>query len=199
MILGRICLVTSLFFGLRVPLPEQSQKTTKRIQMVFADFGVGAGTETVMDVREGQLRLRKPIFLKGHGYRVDGLKFYPDWKQVESRYREYQVVDHLNVKDNVLYFNDQPVQLPQDVKMRQVYQAIFWNGWVICLGRTSNTDREAALRPPFVETELITFSASERVAHVKWLSAFAPNDTRLYILDSSTQAGRVAGASALGR
>jgi hypothetical protein len=29
--------------------------------MVFADFGAGAGTETVMDVQEGQLRLRKPF------------------------------------------------------------------------------------------------------------------------------------------
>jgi len=110
---------------------------------------------------------------------VDGLKFYPDWKQIESRYKEHQAVDRIKVKDDELYFNEQPVQFAQDVKMRLVYQAILWNGWVICLGRTSNTDREAALRPPFLEVELITFSPSERIAHVKWLSAFAPTDTRL--------------------
>jgi len=62
-----ICLAVSLLVEFRAPLPEQAWKTTGTVQMVFADFGAGAGTETVMDVQEGQLRLLKPIFLKGHG------------------------------------------------------------------------------------------------------------------------------------
>jgi hypothetical protein len=47
--------------------------------------------------------------------------------------------------------------------MRQIYQPILWNGCILCLGRSSNTDRQATLRRPFIETEL----------------------TGLYILDSS--------------
>jgi hypothetical protein len=59
-----------------------------------------------------------------------------------------------------------------------------WQGWVICLGRTSNSDSLVALKPPFAPTELVAFSASERVAQLKFLNSVTPTDLRLYILDS---------------
>ena len=41
--------------------------------------------------------------------------------------------------------------------MREVWAAVLWNGWVLCLGRTSNTDKEANDTPPFFASELVAF------------------------------------------
>jgi hypothetical protein len=168
-----------------VGLCGQSDNQQKCKQVVFPNTGWG-GTETAIDVQNGQLRYYKPIPLegKGTGLSVDGQKFYLDLKLAKSRFKQHDAQGHLAIKDGALRFDGQPVSFSKDVKMIEVYGAILWQGWVICLGRTSNSDSLVALKPPFVATELVAFSASERVAQLKFLNSVAPTNLRLYILDS---------------
>jgi hypothetical protein len=113
---------------------------------------------------------------------VDEQEFCKDLKEIESNYKKYEIQDKLAVRDDDLYYDGASVQLPPGVQMRLIWQAVLWKGWVICLGRTSNTDKPANMTPPFFATELITFSASRRIADVKYLSFNPPGGTRLYIL-----------------
>ena len=183
---GYKLIVFCAFLGLS-PRPHlQSRNASDTIQMVFIGLGWGAGSETPMGVEGGHIQFRRATPIEGGGFLVDHKKFYPDQKVVESRYREHQIVDRLLIKEGALYLEGRPVRLPPDVKIRTIYQAILWRGWVICLCRTSLSDSLLSLRPPFVATELITFSTSDMAAKVKWLSSFAPVGTRLYILDGTS-------------
>lgn len=115
-------------------------------------------------------------------YLVDGMKFCKDLKEIENNYKAHAIVNRLTIKNAFLYYDGVQVSLPPGVQMRNIGEAILWEGWVICLGRTSSTDKQAGLTPPFFATELITFDASKRIAKVKYLSFNPPADTRLYIL-----------------
>jgi hypothetical protein len=153
-------------------------------QKVFTDLGLPDG-DVVMDIYKEQLRMREPTHLSVSWscYLEDGLKFCKDLKEIESNYKKYSVEDKLVIRDGVLYFESAEVLPPRGVQMRLIWQAVLWKGWVICLGRTSETDKPANMTPPFFATELITFRASERkVAKVKYLSGMPPAGTRLYIL-----------------
>lgn len=160
-------------------------KAAPACQKVFLDWG-GVGKELAIDVYNRQLRLRKPRTLyTPTRYDVDGLQFRLDKNVVETNYQKHEIGRQLTIRDGALFYEDAPVALPQGVEMRTVWQAILWEGWIICLGRTSKTDKEARLKPPFFATELITFNVRQRVAQVRYVNFDPPKGVRLYILDSA--------------
>lgn len=161
----------------------QGRKPPSSRQKVFTDWG-GVGKELVIDVYKGRLRLRRPTMLyTSSGYLVDGLKYYKDRQKIEANYQKYEARNRLRIQDGTLYYDQAAVTLPSGVQMRDVWQAMSWEGWIICLGRTSKTDKETQLRPPFFAAELITFSIKDRVAQITYLNYQPPPDIRLYILD----------------
>jgi len=152
-------------------------------QKVFVDWG-GVNHELVLDLYRRRIRIRKPKVLEAPiRYRVDGLEFVPDKTVIDARYKENEITSKLTADGGALFYHRRPVILPQGVEMRKVWQAVLWKGWIICLGRTSKTGKEAQLKPPFFATELITFSATERIAAVQYVSFEPPADIRLYILN----------------
>jgi hypothetical protein len=92
------------------------------------------------------------------------------------------VKSRLSIKDEKLYFDKKQINLQNGLKMREIWEAISWHGWIISLGRTSASDMQANLRPPFLSNELITFQAESNTAQVRWLSAFALADEGGFIL-----------------
>jgi hypothetical protein len=155
----------------------------RNAQKVFIDWG-GVNHELVIDLSNGLMRIRKAKVLEAPlRYRVDGLEFLPDKIVIEENYKKNETGDKLTTYDGALFYEGRPVTLPRGVEMRKVWQAVSWKGWIICLGRTSKTDREAQLRPPFLATEIITFSARERTAAVQYLTFEPPSGIRLFILD----------------
>jgi hypothetical protein len=165
-----------------VLIAETAKGHPEERQRVFTDMGSSA--DVVIDIVKGQLRMRKPASLPASAscYLVDGLKFCKDLKEIEANYKQHSVESRLTIRDGALYYGGEQISLPPGVKMRQICQAVLWKGWVICLGRTSETDKPAEMTPPFFATELITFDASKQVAKIKYLSFNPPGDTRLYIL-----------------
>jgi len=152
-------------------------------QKVFTNWG-GLGHEIVIDISGGRLRIRKAKVREGEAsYLVDGGRYYVDENVIDANYKNHEIGQALTIKDDKMLYDGIPVSFPYGVKMRNVWQAVLWNGWVICLGRTSRTDDSAKLRPPFFATELITFSVQERVARVRWIMFSPPSGTRLFILD----------------
>jgi hypothetical protein len=153
-------------------------------QVVFADLGF-PDAEVVMDVHQDQLRIRDAVPLPASAscYLEDRLKYCKDLQEIESNYKEHEVVSSLSIQDGALRYAGAPVSLPSGVKMRLIWQAVLWKGWVICLGRTSNTDKPANMIPPFFATELISFSVSKKMANVRYLSFNPPGDIKLYILN----------------
>src|SRR5580692_7713807 len=181
---ARFALLFLVFlWGSLLSTAESGGAQTKDAQKVFTDLGL-PHADVVMDVYMGQLRMRETTHLPDSWscYLVDEQKFCKDLKEIESNYKKYEIQDKLAVRGDDLYYDGAPVQLPPGVQMRLIWQAVLWKGWVICLGRTSNTDKPANMTPPFFATELITFSASRRIAGVKYLSFNPPGGTRLYIL-----------------
>lgn len=167
------------------PIARASRKQSQSSQKVFVDWG-GVGHELAIDTLNGRLRIRKPkVLYSPTRYRLDGFEFSLDQKVIEANYRDREVKDKLNIKKGELFYDGVSVTLPAGVQMRNVWQAILWDGWVICLGRTSRTDRQAELRPPFFATELMTFRAKERIARVRYLVFDPPSGIRLYILNST--------------
>jgi hypothetical protein len=156
--------------------PDEGQK-------VFTDLGL-PHADVVMDIYKGQLRMREPKSLPASPscYLVDGLKFCKDLKEIESNYKDHSAESSLSIRDGVLFYKEARVPLPPGVEMRQIWQAVLWKGWVICLGRTSKTDKPAKMTPPFFATELVTFDPAGGEAKVKYLSFNPPGDTRVYIL-----------------
>lgn len=154
-------------------------------EIVLTDWG-GVGNEIEMEVSKGRLQIKKPrvVHLPG-AYTIAGRRFLIDPKTVETNYNSHRVEGKLQIKNGTLYYDGASVALPRDVRIRNVWQAILWKGWVICLGRTSRTDKEAQMTPPFFATELITFSIADKAAEVRYLSFQPPPDVRLYILCSS--------------
>jgi len=165
---------------------QTGEVPAEETQKVFTDFGI-PHADVVMDIYNGQLRMREPTHLPTSWtcYLEDGLKYCKDLKEIESNNKKYGIENRLAIRDNTLVYDGEPVSLPSGVQIRQIWQAVLWRGWVICLGRTSNTDKVAHMTPPFFATELITFSASRRAAKVKYLSFNPPGGTGLYILNPS--------------
>jgi hypothetical protein len=173
-----------LSWEISTAMAQSAKARTREAQKVFTDLGL-PHADVVMDIYEGQLRMREPVPLATSAscYLVDGLKYCKDLKEIESNYKTHDIKDKLTIRDNDLFYDGAPILLPHGVQMRLVWQGVLWNGWVICLGRTSESDKPANMTPPFFATELITFSVTRRIAKVKYLSFNPPSDTRIYILD----------------
>jgi hypothetical protein len=183
----RYCIVLPLLFLSFQPRLLNGQTVRAQAiekQKVFTELGM-PHADVVMDIYEGQLRMREPDSLPSSPscYLVDGLTYCKDLKEIESNYKDHSIENKLSIRDNALYYDGARVSLPPGVEMRLIWQAVLWKGWVICLGRTSSTDKPANMTPPFFATELITFKASKLIAKVKYLSFNPPTDTRLYLLN----------------
>lgn len=165
------------------PLVEVCEAQHRTKQKVFTDWG-GISHELVIDIFEERLRIRKPKVSYGPtSYLVDGMRYHLDENMIEANYKNHEIRQALTIKDESLFYEGAPVTLPPKVKMRNLWQAVLWEGWVICLGRTSKTDASAQLKPPFFATELITFRVRQRVAKVMYINFNPPSGTRLFILD----------------
>lgn len=151
------------------------------VQKLFLDSVEGP---LVVDVPSGALRIRK-VALTGHGgaYSVDGITFPLDWKQVRKNRKALDVTSRLSIRLGTLLFDGEAVYLPAGVKMRNVWGGVLWNGWALCLGRTSNTDREASYEPPSFSTELVAFKPADRKATVRYLTFNPPLETAIKILE----------------
>ena len=165
--------------------PESKRQLSADDQKVFTDMG-GVGHELVFDLYEGQLRIRPTRRAPEgkYGFLVDGTTYIVDRKVVDENYKNLRIENHLIIKDGALFFDGHSVVLPNGVKMRAVWQAILWNGWVICIGRTSKSDESAKLTPPFFASELIVFEREHRlVDEIRYLT-FNPPPTRarLFVL-----------------
>lgn len=185
----RLAIVLLVLFLLGAGVDSASAKGerkthTRRGEKIFIDWA-GVGKELVVDTVNGQLRIRKAkVLTSPFRYEVDGLIFKDDQRSIVQNYNQHKSENKLAVKNGELNYEGSLVSLPDGVLMRNVWQAVLWNDWIICLGRTSNTDKEAQLKPPFFATELITFSVKDRKADVRYLSFNAPSDIRIHILES---------------
>jgi hypothetical protein len=154
-------------------------------QKVFTDLA-GAGHELVLDIDKGDLRMRTPKWAdtSGRVYLVDGKRFVVEWDVISDNYKKLSVENRLSVKGGDLYFDGERVVLPAGVHMRNVWQAILWKGWVICIGRTSKTDQLSKDVPPWFASELIAFEATKRISReVRYLTSQPPTRTpRLSVL-----------------
>jgi hypothetical protein len=151
-------------------------------EKVFLD---GIPGTIVVDTQQGELRIRKAEYgLDGNTYMMDGRLYPIDWGEVRENARKFDVKRRLSLKSALLYFDDKAVALPQEVKMREVWAAVLWNGWVLCLGRTSNTDKEANDTPPFFASELVAFRPLDRKATVRYLTFSPPGKTTIKILQA---------------
>jgi hypothetical protein len=140
----------------------------------------------VLDISNNELRIRKAEWTEnGTTYAIDGLTYPLDWNVVREKHRKLDVRPRLAIKADWLYFDRKPVELPRGMKMRNVWDAILWNRWVLCLGRTSNTDRQASDKPPFFASELVAFDAADRRAVVRYLSFNPPLDTAIQVLEAT--------------
>jgi hypothetical protein len=160
----------------------------------FASHAVAAGADEkvflasvdgslVVDVNHGELRIRKVEWAPdGSTYMIDGKVFPLDWTAVREKMTKLSVKDRLAVKSEGLHFDGRAVDLPRGVKMRSIWEAVLWNGWVLCLGRTSNTDKEANDRPPFFASELVAFKSAKPQALVRYLTFSPASETAIQIL-----------------
>jgi hypothetical protein len=143
----------------------------------------------MLDVHGGRLRVRDVAqwLPDRNGYKADGTRFELDWEQVQKRYAELSAEKRLTIKDGVLLYENRPVTLHRGVAMRAVWQAVLWKGWIVIIGRTSQTDAETKLKPPFVAAELIVFGVDDRSAQVRYLSPHAPSDkdVQIHVLKGS--------------
>jgi hypothetical protein len=140
--------------------------------------------QLVVDINHGDLRIRKAEWAPdGNTYMVDG-RIYPlNWNAVQENRKKLDVKRRLGIKLERLHFDGKTVNLPRGVKMRIVWQAVLWNGWVLCLGRTSNTDKQANDTPPFFASELVAFKPGELQAIVRYLTFSPPFETAIQILE----------------
>jgi hypothetical protein len=152
-------------------------------EAVFIGITTGAPMP-MLDVRGGKLRIRDVArWLPDRtGYAADGARFPMDWDDVQKRYAQLSVEKRLRVEGGALLFDDRPVALPRGVAMRAVWQAVLWKGWVAIIGRTSQTDAAARLRPPSIAAELVVFAADDLTAQVRYLSPHAPTDVQIHVL-----------------
>jgi hypothetical protein len=142
----------------------------------------------VLDINHSELRIRKAEWAEnGNTYMIDGLMYPLNWNGVRERRRKLDVRPRLAIKADGLYFDGRSVEMPRNMKMRNIWDAVLWNGWVLCLGRTSNTDREANDKPPFFASELVAFNAADRRATVRYLSFNPPSETAIQILEATSK------------
>jgi hypothetical protein len=137
-----------------------------------------------IEIENGQISIKKTgdPELKYNAYSCGNRIFPMSWDVSLRHLREMTVKSRLSIKQDSLYFDGKQINLEKGLKMREIWDAISWHGWIICLGRTSASDMQANLRPPFLSNELITFKAESNTAQVRWLSAFAPADEGGFIL-----------------
>jgi hypothetical protein len=139
----------------------------------------------VVDVSDENLKVRKVAFAPdGNTYLVDGSLYPLNWKVVKDNRRRSDAGGRIAVTSEVLRFDGQAVVLPDGAKMRNVWSAVVWKGWAICLGRTSKTDSNANEEPPFFATELIAFKPGAPGVLVRTLLPSPPanEETAIWIL-----------------
>jgi hypothetical protein len=137
-----------------------------------------------IEIENGQISLKKTgdTGFKNNVYLCGSRVFPMSWDVTLRHLHEMTAKSRLSIKDEKLYFDKKQINLQNGLKMREIWEAISWHGWIICLGRTSATDEAANMRPPFVSNELLTFRIDQNNAHVCTLSAFAPADEGGFIL-----------------
>jgi hypothetical protein len=172
-----VCLVIALALGVGTATALGNSE-----EKVFLD---GIPGTVVVDIHEGELRIRKAEYSPdGKTYMMDDSLYPIDWNVVRENRKRLDVRPRLLVKSDLLHFDGQTVELPRGVKMREVWAAVLWNGWVLCLGRTSNTDKQANDKPPFFASELIAFRPVDRKATVHYLTFHPPGDSTIKILEA---------------
>lgn len=110
----------------------------------------------------------------GGALSIRGRRFHYDAELVEQRARRLDASSDVVIRDGALFFDGRVVELPRGTLVRSIWQAIRWQGWIVVLGRTSETDAMAEMRPPFIANELILFHANEGPATVRWLASYPP-------------------------
>ena len=167
-------------------VPERfclGQEGIKCPQRLFVR-GNGITKSILFDVQNDELRMMEPRELStDNGFLVDGCKYYVNWKIIDENHKTYDATKVISIRDDSLFYDSMPVQFPDSVKPRLVWEAVLWKDWVVCLGRTSRTDKEAKMVPPFFATELIVFNSQKRNASIKIVDPNPPMHTELLILD----------------
>lgn len=160
----------------------QAKRESQKSQKVFIQ---AMGGDIVIDLERNKIRIRLATRYDSNGYLIDNCKFYPNWNFIKEQYEKHEIEKRrFEIKDGKLFLDGRLVNLPGSVKARTVWQAILWNDWVILLGRTSESDKQANSIPPFLASELITFSLKSMKAAVKWVSFQSPHDAEIWVIES---------------
>ena len=177
-------IVLCLLFLATTPLVSFGQRTAV-VPIDQKIFIQAAGDPLVIDINHDTLRIRPVEFAKDGAYVVDQCKFYRDWNLIEKCFNQLKLKeDRLLIKNGSLYLDKKLVSLPGSIKMRNVWQAVVWNEWVIILGRTSETDKIVTDIPPIVSSELITFNLRAMKASVRYISFQTPSGTEILVCES---------------
>lgn len=148
-------------------------ENTLPLQAVFVQPAVPGPMS--IEIVDGNLEIEKAAVEVG-AFRIGGRVFPLDWNIAARNLADASVKSRLEIKSDSLYFDGKQINLPNKAKIRALWEAVEWKGWVICLGRTSVTDKEADMRPPFLSNELITFKVVGQEAQVQTLAPQPPSE-----------------------
>ncbi|MDX2020946.1 MAG: hypothetical protein SF187_11960 [Deltaproteobacteria bacterium] len=180
--IGLIVFLLTVCAGFAVLARPPRARNTPVVEKLFVS---SVGGYLVIDVHNNALRERNAVSNKNGGFEIDGHQFSIDWDAVRTAKKKYAAENMLSTKDGKLLFKGLHVSLPNGLLVRDIWSAVYWKDWVICIGRTSARDYEAALEPPFFASELIAFNAKDRRASVRYLAPNPPSgDGEVLILTS---------------
>jgi hypothetical protein len=114
----------------------------------------------------GTLELETSEPAPGVGYRIRDDQYCLDWDQARTRLEHASVVTQFKVNHGTLIWNDKPIRLPDGRQIRNLWEAVRFRGWIFGLARTSQSDPEAALTPPFFATEIFYFKEGSDAAQL---------------------------------
>lgn len=141
-------------------------------------------------VEYGRVVLRTAEYVQS-GYRLNGVTYCLDWDLAKQRLQRSTITAQLQIQSGSLVWQDKLIRLADGLQVRNIWEAVQYRGWIVALGRTSRTDREAALTPPYFATEAIYFKEGSGSAHrSEPLGAFPAGDLSLLILSECVLAER---------
>lgn len=152
---------------------EQSVRAEPSVsdEVVIVSPAVPGALAIVTD--RGQLKVVEDTHYVDGGFSVDGRLYVGSEATSRERYKQHSAEDRLKIaSDGNLLFDGQAVQLPRNARVREIYKAVVWAGWVIILARTSESDSTANMKPPFFANELVAFKQDRTKAMIRWLAAF---------------------------